>query len=111
MSNLQKLGRGAIAVSPGTTIYTVPTGYKAIVKNIDVCNTTTGSLTASIYLVPTGSSASTANMLFPATTVLANTMTQWTGEQVLNAGDFIQGIGSAAGITVNVSGEVERLTA
>jgi hypothetical protein len=43
-------------------------------------------------------------MLFPTVTIPANTLIQWTGSQVLNAGDFIQGIGSASGITVTASG-------
>lgn len=109
MSNKKKLGQSAITTGGGTLIYTVPTGYKAIIQNIDVCNTTSGSLTPAIHLVAVGGSASTSNMLFPNPSMDAYTMVQWQGNQVLNAGDFIQGIGSGSGITVNISGEEERL--
>jgi hypothetical protein len=47
-------------------------------------------------------------MLFPTVTIPANTLVQWTGCEVLNAGDFIQGIGSASGITVNITGNEYR---
>ena len=104
----KKLGQGAITTGAGTLLYTVPTDYKAHVKNIDVCNTTSSTLTAAIHLVPVGVAVGTSNMLFPTVKVLANSMIQWEGNQVLNAGDFIQGIGSGAGITVNISGEEDR---
>ena len=35
-------------------------------------------------------------------------MTHWSGVQVLNAGDFIQGIGSGSGITVHITGNEVR---
>jgi hypothetical protein len=105
---MKKLGRGAITTGGGTLVYTVPTGMKAEVMDVCVANTTTGTLTCALHLVPTGSSADTTNMLFPTVSIPANTIVHWTGNQVLNAGDFIQGIGSGAGITVNISGEEGR---
>ena len=101
---MKKLGQGAITTGAGTLVYTVPTGMRTEVLDLCIANTTSGALTAAIYFVPTGASATTANMLFPTVSVPANTLIQWTGSQVLNAGDFVQGIGSAAGITVNISG-------
>lgn len=101
---MKKLGQGAITTGAGTLIYTVPTGMRTDVMDINIANTTSSPLTAAIHLVPTGGSATTANMLFPTVTVPGNTLIQWTGAETLNAGDFIQGIGSAAGITVNISG-------
>jgi hypothetical protein len=47
-------------------------------------------------------------MLFPTVSMPANSMVQWSGIQVLNAGDFIQGIGSGAGITCNITGDEAR---
>lgn len=105
---MKKLGQGAITTGGGTTIYTVPTGIRTEVMDINLANTTGAPLTAGIYLVPTGGSAGTTNALFPTVTIQPYSMVQWTGVQVLNAGDFIQGIGSAAGITVNVSGNEYR---
>jgi hypothetical protein len=101
---MKKLAQGAITTGGGTTLYTTPTGMRTEVLDLCIANTTNGALTAAIHLVPTGASASTANMLFPTVTIPANTLIQWTGSQVLNAGDFIQGIGSASGITVTASG-------
>jgi len=108
MNTSKKLNQSAIATGAGTLIYTVPTQYKASVNNIDVCNTTSGTLTIAIHLVPAGGAAATSNMLFPTVSIDANTMIQWSGNQILNSGDFIQGIGSASGITVNVSGNEDR---
>ncbi len=105
---MKRLAQGAITTGGGTALYTTPTGMRTEVLDLCIANTTTGPLTAAIHLVPTGASATTANMLFPTVTVPANTLVQWTGSQVLNAGDFVQGIGSAAGITVTISGDEYR---
>lgn len=105
---MKKLGTGAITTGGGTTVYTVPTGIRTEVLDICLANTTSGALTCALHLVPTGASATTANMMFPTVSIPANTMVHWSGIQVLNAGDFIQGIGSSSGITVHVSGEEYR---
>jgi hypothetical protein len=105
---VKKLGQGAITTGAGTLIYTVPTGIRTEVLYIDVCNTTAGALTCALHFVPVGSSATSANMLFPTVSIPPNSMVQWQGIQVLNAGDFIQGIGSGAGITVNITGDEAR---
>lgn len=105
---MKKLGQGAITTGGGTLLYTVPTGMRTEVLDINIANTTAGALTCAIHLVPTSASATTSNMLFPTVSVPANTLVQWTGLQVLNAGDFIQGIGSASGLTVTASGNDYR---
>lgn len=105
---MKKLGSGAITTGSGTLLYTVPTGYKADVNQIDIANTTANAISCAIYLVPVGGSATTSNILFPTVSVPANTLIQWTGVQHLNTGDFIQGVGGAAGITVHISGEETR---
>ncbi len=105
---MKKLGTGAITTGAGTQIYLVPTGIRTEVLDMLIANTTSGALTAAIHLVPTGGSAATSNMMFPTVTIPANTVVHWSGIQILNAGDFIQGIGSAAGITVHVSGRAAR---
>lgn len=105
---MKKLGTGSITTGGGTTVYTVPTGIRTEVMDIVVANTTSGVLTAAVHLVPTGGSATTSNMMFPTVSIPGNTLVHWSGIQVLNAGDFIQGIGSGSGITVHVSGEEYR---
>ena len=101
---MRKLGQGAITTGGGTLLYTVPTGISTEVFDINIANTTSAGLTCALHFVPVGGSATTANMLLPTISIPANTVIQWTGVQVLNAGDFIQGIGSGAGLTANITG-------
>ena len=104
----KKLAQGAIGTGAGTLAYTVPSGYKCLVNDIEISNTTAGSLTISLHLVPVGMAVGTTNMLFPACTLLPYSVMQWTGEQLLNTGDFIQVIGSGSGLTMNINGIEDR---
>lgn len=106
---MKKLAQGAVGTGAGTLAYTVPTSYRTTVECIDVCNTTSGALSFSLHLVPTGGSVLASNMLFPAVSIPAYSMVDWRGAQVLNAGDFIQAIGSGSGLTMNISGTEERV--
>lgn len=105
----KKIAQGAIGTGSGTLAYTVPEGYILDITDIDICNTTSGSLTLALHFVPVGVAVGTANMLCPTITINANSMFQWTGSQVLNAGDFIQAIGSGSGLTMNISGDLIRI--
>jgi hypothetical protein len=107
---MKKLGQGAITTGSGTLPYTVPTGYHTDVTSINIANTPAGTLTCAIHLVPSGVAVGTSNMLFPTVSIPGNTLVQWTGGQHLVTGDFIQGIGSAAGITVNITGDERRVS-
>lgn len=99
------LGRGAIATTPTlTTLRITPALTRDIVKCIDICNTTAGVLTITVYLVESGGAAGASNTLIPTINMPPNGVFQWTGTQVLNAGDSIQATASGAGITINVSG-------
>jgi hypothetical protein len=105
----KKLGQGAIGTGAGTLAYTVPAGYRGLVRDINVTNTTSGALTFRIHLAPSGVSVGTSNALFYDSSIAGNGVCQWTGEQVLNADDFIQAIGSASGLSMNISGEEEKI--
>lgn len=105
---MKKLAQGSVPTSAGTAEYTVPTGFKAEVMDICISNTTSGSLTCTLYLVPSGGTADTTNQLFPAVSIANNTILQWEGSQFLNTGDFIQVIGSGSGLVMNISGEEYR---
>jgi hypothetical protein len=105
---MKRLARGAIGTVAGTLAYTVPNGFQTEVIDINLANTTAGALTCALHFVPSGGSAAASNMLFPTVSIAANTLIQWTGSEVLSAGDFIQAIGSGAGITMNISGEETR---
>lgn len=98
-----KLAQAAVTASV-VTVYTVPASTRTILKDIDICNTTAGALTINVYLVPSGGSPGTGNALFFGLAITANTTLQWSGVQVLNAGDTIRVQGSATGLTVNISG-------
>lgn len=100
-----KLARGALAVSPSvTTLYTVPASTRTMVKDIDICNTGTGATGVTLYLVESGGTPGVANTLLPNISMPLSGYVQWTGTQVLNAGDSICGMCTVAGVTVNISG-------
>lgn len=105
---MKKLAQGAVGTGSGTQLYVVPTGMRTEVLDINIANTTAGALTVSLHFVPVGGSVAASNMVLPAKSIAANDIFQWQGIQVLNAGDFIQGIGSGAGITVNITGNEAR---
>lgn len=98
-----KLAQAAVTAS-AVTVYTVPASTRTMVKDIDICNTTAGALTVNVFLVPSGGSAGTGNALLYGASVTANTTLQWTGVQVMNAGDTIQVQASGLGLTASISG-------
>lgn len=85
-----------------TTYYTVPRTNTAIIRSISCVNTSglsQGNL--SLYLVPVGDDATDENVLFNDTPVRA--IMQWSGYQVLAAGDTIQAKGN---VTIHISGAI-----
>ena len=100
--------QGTVGTGTGTKLYTVPNGYQTKVTDIDICNYTAGSLTIKVHFVVSGGSVADSNMFIPDITVASKAMYQWTGEQVLESGSFIQGIASGAGINVRIYGEEDR---
>lgn len=109
----RKLAQGSIAAGAGTLAYTVPktakTVYQTTITCIDIANTTAASKTVLVHLVPVGGTPDATNQLIPTITIPANLSLQWTGEQTLNTGDYIQVIGSATGLCMNISGDVEEV--
>lgn len=106
---MKMIARGAVPTSAGSAEYTVPTGYQTILKEINICNTTTGVLTVSIHFVASGDSASTSNAIVYDMPVAAKGTRDLSGEHVLNANDFIQVIGSASGLSMYISGDEVRI--
>lgn len=102
-----KIAQGAIGTTL-STLYTVPASSTLLVKDFDICNTTASAIAITVYFVPSGGTAGTANMIVPSYSLPANAMMQWSGTQVLNAGDFIQVIASAVGSTINISGGLSQ---
>lgn len=110
MANFQnitaaKLGQAALTATVAT-IYTTPALTKTFVKQLDIANTTNGSLDVNVHLVPAGGSAGTANAILYTVAVAAHTTYQWRGVQIMNAGDTLQAKGSSTGLTLTASGGV-----
>jgi hypothetical protein len=99
-----KLAQFSTATALTATVFTCPANNRTYVKDIDVCNTTAGSATASVYLVPSGVAYGTINALFYNVVIPAYSVFQWTGSQIINPGDFIQVQGSISGLVFNVTG-------
>jgi hypothetical protein len=94
----------AEATTTYATIYTTPAATRTYIKNIDICNTTSGTLRFYIHLIPKGDTAGVSNALFYNAPINANTTVQWTGSDILTPGDLVQIKGSAAGIAVTITG-------
>jgi len=108
MSNYQavtqaRLGQAAMTTSYAT-VYTTPANTRTFVKDIDVVNTTSSSISIYVSLVISGGTASSSNAIFYSNALPGNTTVQWCGTQIMNAGDTIQVKASAAGCTVTISG-------
>ncbi|CAB4147840.1 hypothetical protein UFOVP1614_24 [uncultured Caudovirales phage] len=98
-----KLGQTAITTG-ATTLYTAPASTRAMVKEIDVVNTTAASATFDVYLVPVSGTAGTGNAMFYQQPLNAKETLQWNGLQVMNAGETIQVKASVTGMTITASG-------
>lgn len=109
MATNKILFRGAVPTTAGAAEYTVPTGYRTIAREINICNTTTGALTISIHFVASGGSADTTNAIVYGMNVAPNGVLDLSGEHILTAGDFIQVVGSASGLSMYGSGEEIRI--
>ena len=103
-----KLGGGGAGTGGGTLMYTVPQGYSTEVTDINIANTTAGTLNCSIHFVASGGSVATTNALFYLVPLLAYSVTHWTGVQTLKEGDFIQAVGSGTGLTMFFNGVEHR---
>ena len=98
-----QLGQAAVTGSIAT-IYTVPTGFRTFVKDLNICNTTGGALTINVHLVPKSGTAGTDNAILYGTAMGINAVYRWTGVQIMNEGGTIQVKGSATGLTITASG-------
>ena len=98
-----KLGTLAVTAS-FQTVYLTPAGIRALVKDINICNTTAGALTVDLCVVPSGGTAGTSNAIVFTTSIAVGTQYRWQGLIVMNPGDSLQVKGSALGLTIFVSG-------
>jgi hypothetical protein len=91
-------------VTATTTQYTVPAARQDVLKDIEICNTGASAITFSLYVVPSGGSATTATAILLSVGIPGNQTLHWTGTVVMNANDFIATGASATGLTMTVSG-------
>jgi len=99
-----KLAQYSTAAGLSAKVYTSPADTRTYVKDIDICNTTATSATASVYLVGNSATAGTTNALLYNVTIPAYSNMQWTGAQIINSGDFVQVQASISGVVFNITG-------
>ena len=99
------VGMGSAELTVGlVAIRTTPADSRDIIKQIDVANNNSLTADVSVHLVPSGGSADATNMLFPAVEIPPNTVLNWNGVQVTDAGATIQASASVSDVTIIISG-------
>ena len=98
-------GMGSAELTVGLqTIRTTPANSRDIVKEIDVANNNSSPAGVSVHLVPSGGSADSTNLLFPAVEIPANSILNWNGLQVTDAGATIQASATVSDVSIIISG-------
>lgn len=105
-SSLKRLATGQLP-NASASLY-APGGNRCQVVNATLSNPTAGAVTFGFYVVPSGSSAVAATVLYPTTSSIAAgdviTLDKVIGH-ALNAGDALHGVASAAtSLTYHFSG-------
>lgn len=91
----RRLVPGSQLTAAALPYYTAPAGTRAVLKSVDLCNTTAGAVAVTVHLVPSGGAASAANTLINALSLAANA-TYTCPElvnQVIEAGGSLQALG------------------
>jgi hypothetical protein len=96
MAVTPKIFSRAAAATSSTTLYTTPSATTAILTQITVSNTSSGSLTFSILLDDVA--------LFNTVSIAANTTTTYSTKQVLTATKTIKGSASATDVNFHLTG-------
>lgn len=102
----KRLVSGSQLTGSAATYYTA-TNVSARIDNCVLTNTTSGAVTATLHLVPSGGSASASNMILDAYSIAAHTSYVPPGiiGQWIESGGTLQALASAAtSITMVVSG-------
>lgn len=95
------------ASDSATTEYTAPLNTKAIIDKFTATNTDSGAVTITIYIVPSGGSASDSNMIVKTKSISAAETFDFSvlQNQILNTGDFIRVVASVASkMVIRISG-------
>lgn len=98
----------AVLTTSSTSMYQVPGGASAVLKEILMSNTSANSVDVTVYLVPTpgtAGAASDGNCLVPAVSIPAYTVKPIDLSQVMNASDILAAKATAGtAITFHASG-------
>jgi len=101
----KKLVNAEIPTTIGT-LYTVQANERVFVKDINLSNGNSSTVTVSLYLVDSGDSADDSNHLLKDVEILGNDAVQITGSQIIETGDTIQAISDTTKVSLKISGGV-----
>jgi hypothetical protein len=91
-----------------TTQYTAPAGTRTIIDKVTASNNSGANQTLAVNIVPSGSAAGASNLVVPAKTIVNGgdpELFPGLVGRVLNTGDFISTIASAASaIVIRIEG-------
>ena len=98
-----KMGQAPIT---GTyaTIYTVPNTSTAVLRDMEICNTTASPVGIYVSVVPTNGTAGASNAIFFNAQLPGYSTVQWTGAITMSFGTTLQVKGSTTGCTITASG-------
>jgi hypothetical protein len=100
----KRLGQAQASTSD-STLYTVPASTSAIIKEIVVCNTTSGSVAFDVAFVAAGGSVGDSTRVIRNHTIQAYSTVIYAFSQVLATGGFVSAkAGTATSLTVTASG-------
>jgi len=103
LASATKMGQAAMTASYAT-IYTVPNNTNAVLRDIEICNTTASPVGIYVSVVPLNGTAGAANSIFFNAALPGYSTMQWTGAIAMSFGTTIQVKGSTTGCTVTASG-------
>jgi hypothetical protein len=112
LSTPEKIIPGSQLTGSAATYYTAPANTRTIITSMSLCNTTATARTVTIYLIPSGGSASDSNTIVKNCLVPAyDTRVVYEAQrQVIKTAGFIQALAdSASAVTLQASG-VEVVT-
>ena len=98
---------GTQLTASAASYYTVPANTITTISAMTLCNSTGTARTATVHLVPSGGSASAANMILSARTIAAGESYNVSAAigQSIPAGSIIQALAdSATAVTITASG-------
>jgi len=97
------LGQAPLTTS-AAVIYLAPTQALTAIQDIVVVNTSGSTATFNLYIVSPATTASTNNAIYYTYSLTSGQTLRWTGEQILAGLWTLQGLASATGLTITVSG-------